>query len=98
MNQALNEEAFHTAFGAVDPLMQSLRADLLGRRVLAESADELVDGCPPGGNGIEQGEEKILWAESRAGPLHKAGFFGETIEFGSERGPKSGSGGRKIAF
>jgi len=98
MNQALNEEAFHTAFGAVDPLMQSLRADLLGRRVLAESADELVDGCPPGGDGVEQGEEEILGTESLADPLHEAGLFGEIVEFRGERGPKSGSGGRKIAF
>lgn len=53
VDQAKDEEAFHAAFGAVDPLMQSLRADLLGRRVLAEGADELVDGRPPGGDGIE---------------------------------------------
>lgn len=80
MNQALDEEAFHTAFGAINPLVQGLRADLIGRRVLAEGADELVDRCTPGGDRIEQGEEKILGMELLADPLHEAGFFCETIE------------------
>ena len=84
MDQALDEETFHAALGAVDTLVQGLRADLPGRSALAEGADELVDGCTPGGDGVEQGEEKILRVESRAELLHKAGFFGETIEFGSE--------------
>lgn len=81
MDQALDEEAFDTAFGAIDSLVQSLRADLISRRVLAEGADELVDRSPPGGDRIEQGEEKILRAKSPADPLHEARFFGEAIEF-----------------
>lgn len=82
---------------AIDPRVQGLRADLLEQGVLAEGADEWMDGCPAGGDRVGQGEEEILGAESVTDPLHAAGSVGETVEFGGGRGPEFG-GGRQTAF
>jgi len=61
VNQAEDEEGFDAAFGAVDALVECLRADVEMRGLMSYGDDELVDGGPPGGNGVEKGKQEFLW-------------------------------------